>query len=109
MRIVDIPFQTVDWTNVEPTEHAGEKGTALWRTKQHGDVRVRIVEYSKGYSADHWCSKGHFILLLQGELRTELRDGRVFTMKPGMSYHVADGEPAHRSTTESGATLFIVD
>jgi hypothetical protein len=109
MRIVDIPFQTVDWLKVEPTEHAGEQGMALWMTKQHGDIRVRMVEYSRGYVADHWCSKGHFILLLEGELVTELQDGRVFTMEPGMSYHVADGQPPHRSRTESGAKLFIVD
>ncbi len=109
VKITDIPFQTVDWNSVEPTQHAGEQGMAFWRTKQHGDVRVRMVEYSKGYLADHWCSKGHFLLLLEGELKTELRDGRVFTMKPGMSYHVADGESPHRSGTESGAKLFIVD
>ncbi len=109
MKITDIPFETVDWSRVEPTEHAGEQGEALWRTRQYGDVRVRMVEYSKGYQADHWCSKGHFILLLEGDLTTELRDGRVFQMKPGMSYHGADGDPPHRSRTETGAKLFIVD
>jgi hypothetical protein len=109
MKIVDTPFQTVDWRNVEPTEHPGERGTAFWKTKQFGEIRVRMVEYSKGYLADHWCSKGHVILLLEGELITELQDGRVFTMTPGMSYHVADGEIPHRSRTESGARLFIVD
>ncbi len=109
MKIQGIPFETVDWSTVDSTEHPGEKGTAHWRTRQLGDVRVRMVEYSKGYIADHWCSKGHFILLLEGELNIELRDGRTFGMKPGMSYHVADGEPAHRSRTLNGAKLFIVD
>ncbi len=105
----DIPFETVDWSELDRTEHPGEKGTAIWRTRQLGDLRVRMVEYSKGYLADHWCSKGHIILLLEGDLVTELKDGRTFRMKPGMSYHVSDGEPPHRSRTESGAKLFIVD
>src|SRR5512140_425718 len=109
MKIQNVPFETVDWSNVEETIHSGERGSAVWRTKQMGDVRVRMVEYSKGYRADHWCSKGHVILLLEGEMTTELQDGRSFTLKPGMSYHVADGESPHRSKTDKGAKLFIVD
>jgi len=76
---------------------------------QCGPVRVRMVEYSPGYLADHWCAKGHFLLCLSGELVTELADGRTFTLTPGMSYQVGDGEPPHRSSTTEGATLFIVD
>ena len=109
MQIQDVPFQTLNWTDVERTSHPGEKGVAYWRTKEIGNVRVRMVEYSKGYLADHWCSKGHVILLLEGELVTELKDGRTFTMRQGMSYHVADNESPHRSRTEVGAKLFIVD
>ena len=109
MQLKDIPFQTVDWATIERTTHAGERGTAYWRTRQFGDVRVRMVEYSPGYLADHWCSKGHVLLCLDGELDTELQDGRKFTLTPGMSYQVADGAEAHRSSTNVGATLFIVD
>ncbi len=109
MKLQNIPFETVDWSGVESTQHPGERGLATWRTRQMGDVRVRMVEYSKGYLADHWCSKGHVILLLEGDLVTELQDGRKFVMKPGMSYHVADGEIPHRSRTDTGAKLFIVD
>jgi hypothetical protein len=104
-----IPFVTVDWTTVERTEHPGETGHATWRTQQFGDIRVRMVEYSPGYLADHWCQKGHVLLVLTGELETELADGRVFKMGPGVSYQVADGAEAHRSRTRDGATLFIVD
>ena len=68
-----------------------------------------MVQYSAGYRADHWCSKGHILLCLQGELHTELQDGRRFVLHPGMSYQVADGAEPHRSSTEPGATLFIVD
>jgi hypothetical protein len=109
MQIMDIPFNVIDWKNVEPEEHKGETGKAIWRTKNFGTIRVRMVEYSPGYSADHWCSKGHIILCLEGVLNTELSDGRTFVLNPGMSYHVADGNDAHRSSTILGAKLFIVD
>ncbi len=109
MRMTDTPFEVTDWSAVEPTEHPGEAGVATWRTREAGGIRVRLVEYSPGYRADHWCEKGHVLLCLEGELRTELADGRTFVLKPGMSYHVADGTAAHRSTTERGAKLFIVD
>ena len=109
MKMAEIPFGTTDWDNVPPTEHAGETGTAIWRTRQFGDLRVRMVEYSPGYRADHWCAKGHILLCLAGELHTELEDGRRFVLRPGMSYQVADNAEAHRSSTSCGARLFIVD
>lgn len=109
MRISDIPFGTTDWSQVERTEHAGEHGKAWRRSRQFGDIRVRVVEYSPGYVADHWCRKGHILLCLEGELLTELEDGRRFTLKPGMSYQVADEAEAHRSSTVTGAKLFLVD
>jgi hypothetical protein len=109
MKLSDIPFGTTDWSTVEPTEHPGTTGKALWRTRQFGDTRVRMVEYTPGYLADHWCSKGHILLCMAGSLDTELEDGRRFTLRPGMSYQVADAAEAHRSSTSTGATLFIVD
>lgn len=109
MELKDTPFTTVDWSTVEPEEHQGETGIALWRTRHFGDIRVRMVEYSPGYRADHWCSKGHVLLCLEGELHTELQDGRRFVLTPGMSYQVADGAEPHRSSTATGAKLFIVD
>ena len=109
MNMHDIPFGTTDWSGVERTEHPGETGKAYWRTRQFGAIRVRMVEYTPGYKADHWCSKGHILLCLEGELHTELADGRVSTLKPGMSYQVADGAEPHRSYTATGAKLFIVD
>jgi hypothetical protein len=109
MLLSDIPFGTTDWTTVEPTEHAGESGVAHWRTRQFGSIRVRMVEYSPGYRANHWCEKGHILLCLAGELETELADGRRFHLRPGMSYQVADKAEAHRSFTRTGASLFIVD
>jgi quercetin dioxygenase-like cupin family protein len=109
MRMSSIPFGTTDWSEIERVEHKGERGFAHWRTQHFGDIRVRIVDYSPDYLADHWCKKGHILLCLEGELHTELEDGRVFTLKPGMSYQVADNAEPHRSFTEIGARLFIVD
>ncbi|GAB1487980.1 DHCW motif cupin fold protein [Opitutaceae bacterium] len=109
MQIENIPFNTVDWSTITPERKAGVIGWADWRTCQFGAIRVRMLEYSPGYKADHWCSKGHILLCLKGELHTELEDGRVFVLRPGMSYQVADGAEPHRSWTMGGATLFVVD
>ena len=109
MHMDGIPFGTTDWSKIEATEHKGESGVAHWRTRQFGSIRVRLVEYSPGYLADHWCSKGHILFCLEGELHTELEDGRRFVLRPGMSYQVADAAEAHRSSTAVGAKLFVVD
>ncbi len=109
MELTHIPFGTTDWSTIDPTQHPGEAGTATWRTRHFGSIRVRMVEYSAGYRADHWCKKGHILLCIAGELETELADGRRFRLTPGVSYQVADGAESHRSSTRSGATLFIVD
>ena len=109
MEMKNIPFGITDWSKIPASEHRGETGMAYWRTQQFDALRVRMVEYSPGYLADHWCSKGHILLCLEGELQTELADGRKFILKPGMSYQVADGAEPHRSYTPGGVKLFIVD
>jgi len=109
MKIQDVPFCTTDWSAIVPTEHPGETGTAFWRTLETGNIRVRMVEYSPGYLADHWCSRGHVLLVLEGELVTELQGGASVVLRPGHSYQVADGATPHRSRTACGAKLFIVD
>lgn len=109
MRMTDIAFGTTDWASVPAVRHAGASGVAWWRTVQCGSIRVRMVEYMPGYVADHWCTKGHVLLCLEGELHTGLADGRTFVLTPGMSYQVADDTDPHRSWTPVGATLFVVD
>lgn len=109
MRMENIPFGITDWATIEPTEHPGITGKALWRTQHFGVIRVRMVEYTAGYLADHWCEKGHILLCLAGQLETELEDGRKFILTSGMSYQVADQAEKHRSATTLGAKLFIVD
>lgn len=110
MKIAALPFTLTDWDNVSVTEHLGERGYALWRTINVEDMRIRMVSYSPGYLADHWCDRGHLLLVLDSELTTELRDGRRYVLRAGMSYQVSDhGNAAHRSSTETGAKIFIVD
>lgn len=109
MEMKNIPFATTDWTEVAPVEVKGETGTGYWRTLEFDTINVHMVEYSAGYMADHWCHKGHILLCMEGELNTELQDGRTVTLTPGMTYQVADDTVPHRSSTKNGAKLFIVD
>jgi quercetin dioxygenase-like cupin family protein len=109
MEMKEIPFGITDWEKIKVEEHKGEKGNSFWRTQLFSNIRVRIVDYFPGYVADHWCSKGHILLCLEGELNTETKDGRKHTLKPGMSYQVANNDLAHRSSTQTGVKLFIID
>ena len=105
----NIPFQTIDWSSVPKIEHKGETGSAFWQTLQFPGLRIRIVEYSSGYRADHWCSKGHLIYCLEGGFTSEMNDGTVFELKNGMSYIVSDEMSSHRSVSRNGVKLLIVD
>ena len=109
MKIQDVPFGVTDWSTVPETTHPGASGVATWRTVQAGNVRVRVVTYSPGYLADHWCSRGHILFVLEGELLTEIQGAGVHTLAAGMSYQVSDDVAPHRSSTKTGARLFIVD
>ncbi len=110
MKLPDLPFTVTTWDDVPAAQHPGVTGEALWRSFHAGDLRVRVVEYSAGYLADHWCDRGHVLYVLEGELHTELKDGRTFVLTQGMSYQVSDfGDAAHRSSTTTGVKLFIVD
>ncbi|MCU0452572.1 MAG: DHCW motif cupin fold protein [Bacteroidetes bacterium] len=109
MELTHIPFQTIDWDSVPPEEHPGETGSSTWRMVKEGNVRVRIVDYSAGFLADHWCQKGHVVHVLEGEFVSELEDGRSCTLTKGMTYIVADDKEAHRSRSKNGVRLLIVD
>ena len=109
MNLHSFPFQTLYWSSVAKEEHRGETGMAYWQVQKMNDIRVRMVEYSAGYKADHWCSKGHIILCLEGEMNTELKDGRIMKLTKGMCYFVGDENEAHQTSTVSGCKLFIVD
>ena len=109
MQSTNIPFQAITWDNVEKTTHAGTTGTAWWQTLQFKGLRVRVVEYSQGYLADHWCPKGHIVHCLEGEFTTEMETGESFKLTKGMSYIVSDDLSSHRSITENGVKLLIID
>lgn len=102
-------FQTTDWTTIPVTEHHGEQGIALWQTKQYNGLRIRLVEYSAGYRADHWCKAGHIVYCIEGEMKSELAGGRVFILSKGMTYQVSDNVSKHRSYSEKGVKLLIID
>jgi len=104
-----IKFGITDWNAIPEERHEGITGHAIWRVQQFGAVRVRLVEYSENYSANHWCDKGHFIFCVDGAMTTELKDGRKFELKKGMSYQVGDDAESHRSSSIEGIRLFIVD
>lgn len=104
-----IPFRLIDWKNIPKKEYPGEKGSAFWQTLELSGLRIRIVEYSKGYLADHWCRKGHIVHCLDGEFTTELQTGEEFILHKGMTYVVSDNLSSHRSRTENGVKLLIID
>lgn len=109
MKIQEVPYSQIRWDMIPPKSYPGITGEAIWRTYEMGNIRVRMVEYTPGYFADHWCSKGHVILLLEGELSTELSDGRIIHSKAGETVVVGDDTNPHRSSTQTGAKLYIVD
>ncbi len=109
MQLASFPFQTTDWSSIEAEEHTGTTGKAYWKIFQMNDIRIRQVEYTAGYQADHWCSKGHIIFCIEGEMETVLQDGRRFVLKQGMTYQVGDNNEAHCTKSKTGCKLFIVD
>lgn len=104
-----IPFETIDWTNIEPEEHKGETGSAFWKTQFADGLRIRMVTYTAGYKADHWCSKGHIVHCIDGEFYNELNTGEMNIIKRGMTYIVSDDLTLHRSSTDQQAVLLIID
>lgn len=104
-----IPFQTINWSDLTKTEHLGEKGISFWQTLQFDKFRIRIVEYSSGYLADHWCQKGHIVHCIEGEFSSELENGATFVLTKGMTYIVSDNASSHRSISQNGVKLLIID
>ena len=110
MKIQNVPFIITNWEKINPVEYKGESGSSYWRTFERGNIRVRIVEYSPGFKSDHYCSCGHILLVLEGELYIRLKDGQTFMLDNGMSFQVEDDEAnPHLAYSESGAKVFIVD
>jgi hypothetical protein len=98
----NILFQTIDWEDMEKTVHSGETGISIWKTVQFDKLRVRMVEYSPGYLADHWCQKGHIVHCMDGEFKSELATGEIFSLSKGMTYIVSDNLSSHRSFSKDG-------
>ena len=110
MNFNPLPFTVVDWSAMPVTTFSGSSGTGSERILNMGDLRVRVVDFSAGYFADHWCDRGHVLFVLEGELVSQLKDGRRFVLKKGMSYQVSNsGDQPHRTFTPRAARVFIVD
>ena len=106
---MNIEFQAINWDSIDTTEHKGETGTFLRKVLQFEGLRIRIVEYSKGYLAHHWCKKGRFVHCLEGEFISELENGGFYRLSKGMSYIVSDNLSSHRSFSRDGVKLLIID
>ncbi len=104
-----ILFQSIDWSSIKKVEYKGDRGIATWQTMEFEGLRLRIIEYSEDYLADHWCKKGHIVHCLEGEFESELENGEVFNLKKGMTYIVSDNLSSHRSISEKGVKLLIID
>jgi hypothetical protein len=104
-----IPFSHINWTSIEKVAFKGDKGFSIWQTIQYPGLRIRLVEYSINYSADHWCQKGHIVHCISGEFTSELSSGEKITLVKDDSYVVTDNASSHRSFSINGAMLLIID
>ena len=110
MKLDDLPAGITDWSDVTASVYPSQSGTATMRTRQFGDIQLRLVDYSSNYVADHWCHKGHIVFVVAGQLTIEHQQSETYKLTPGTTYHVADDEgPPHRVLSKTGATIFIVD
>lgn len=109
MKFEAFPFTFIDWDECPMTEHLGSTGTARVRTVEVGEIRVRMVHYSAGYLADHWCDRGHVVFVVEGSCTLEIQDGRAFFLTAGQSFAVGDGIDLHRVSTTTGCEVFVVD
>lgn len=109
MKLAPFNFQTIDWSNIPKEEHKGDTGMAYWQVVMMNEIRIRKVHYSAGYSADHWCKKGHILFCVNGEIETRLDDGRSFLLTQDSMYIVGDDCGEHRTSSKTGCELFIVD
>jgi hypothetical protein len=110
VKLEGFPIGLIDWGRVPASVAPGESGESKARSCQVGEFQLRLVDYSAGYVADHWCSKGHLVFVVTGAVTIEYQDGRKHALTAGMSYHVADYDgPPHRALSTTGATIFVVD
>lgn len=110
MKLTDLPTGMTDWSNLDASSQPGATGAATIKSRRFGDMQLRLVSYSAGYTADHWCAKGHIVFIVSGTATFEHEDGRHYELSAGMTYHVSDDERVpHRLSSREGASLFILD
>jgi quercetin dioxygenase-like cupin family protein len=110
VKLENFPVGTIDWPKVPAVVQAGETGIATSRTVNLSDVTLRLVEYSAGYKADHWCTKGHILYVVSGNVVIEYDNEKRTNLSSGMSWHAPEGaSTAHLLRCERAATVFIID
>ncbi len=109
MKLENVPFTVTDWNRLSSVGLRGETGKAVSKEVDQGNVRVRLVEYSAGYASDHWCTRGHIVIVLEGDLTVELQDGKKYDLKGDMSVHMGDNAAPHKVYSRGGARVVIFD
>ena len=98
-----------DWDSIPTQKIDGETGFCTIKTKTLGEIKIRHIEYSANYSADHWCDKGHIVFIIDGELKIEHKDNSIHTLQGGMTYLIGDNTLAHQAKSKLGAKALIID
>ncbi len=109
MKFGNVPFTVTDWTKLSSVGIRGERGKAVSKELNQGSARVRLVDYSADYKSDHWCTKGHIVLVLEGDLTIELNDGMSYELEGDMSLQVGDDVVPHLVRSKGGARVIIFD
>ncbi len=110
MKIINIPFQQTHWNSIPKVEHIGETGTSFWKVKEIANFRMRIVEYSRNFKADHWCKKGHLLYVLKGVIEIEMKNGETYQLGEADSFVVGDDrQNPHIISSDFGAKVLIID
>jgi hypothetical protein len=103
-------FYSIDWDMFKTKKYKGESGSSYWRTVEMDGFRLRMVDYSPGFRSDHFCCKGHIILVEEGMLSLKMNSGGIVNIEKGMSLLIGDSiRDSHQAFTNEGARVFIVD
>ncbi len=109
MDILNIENVAINWEEIQSEKIEGESGFVISKTKEIGAMRIRHQTFSENFKADSWCEKGHILLVLNGVLIIEFKDGSSVDVTKGNSYVLGDNVQAHKAITLSETEVFIVD
>jgi quercetin dioxygenase-like cupin family protein len=88
MDLYKIDFDSLDWQS--PMNGVRHKA------RMHGGKMVRLIEFTAAMPV-HWCEKGHYGLILEGDMEIEFDHGTLL-FKQGDGVFIPDGaEHRHRA------------